>query len=165
MAFDRHHELQMLEALADEPEISQADLAVQAGVAVGTVNWYLKRWANKGFIIVKRMGRWRWRYLVTPAGMAEKAQLTAAFLETSLRIYRETRIEARQLLTQVQRAGHDRVIIVGDGDVADICRLTCLEVGLVALAADSGAGALPQLTVSGRTLALEWSNKTLEPEA
>jgi len=48
MDFDKQTELQLLEALAQEPETTQADLAAQAGVAVGTVNWYLKRWTDKG---------------------------------------------------------------------------------------------------------------------
>jgi len=35
------HELQLLEAIATTPETTQANLAAQVGVAVGTVNWYL----------------------------------------------------------------------------------------------------------------------------
>ncbi len=42
MAPEKHHELELLEALEAQPETSQADLAVKVGVAVGTVNWYLK---------------------------------------------------------------------------------------------------------------------------
>ena len=66
MDFDRYTELQLLEALEAEPETSQADLAAKVGVAVGTVNWYIKRWSAKGYIKVKRIGRWRWRYLLAP---------------------------------------------------------------------------------------------------
>ena len=36
---EQHRELQVLDILESEPEISQADLAARAGVAVGTVNW------------------------------------------------------------------------------------------------------------------------------
>jgi hypothetical protein len=56
MDFDRQTELQLLEALELEPETTQA------GVAVGMVNWYLKRWTAKGTIKVKRIGRWQWCY-------------------------------------------------------------------------------------------------------
>ncbi len=91
MDFDKQTELHLLEALAQEPETTQADLAAQAGVAVGTVNWYLKRWTAKGYIKVKRIGRWRWRYLLTPQGMAEKSLLAKKYVEASMRIYRNTR--------------------------------------------------------------------------
>ena len=57
MASEKQRELELLEALEEEPETSQADLAVKVGVAVGTVNWYLKRWAAKGYVKIIRIGR------------------------------------------------------------------------------------------------------------
>ena len=66
------NELQLLEALESSPETTQAELAAQVGVAVGTVNWYLKRWSKKGYVKVSRMGRWNWHYLLTPEGMARQ---------------------------------------------------------------------------------------------
>ncbi|MEZ4663124.1 MAG: winged helix-turn-helix transcriptional regulator [Caldilineaceae bacterium] len=87
------NELQLLEALADTPETSQADLAARVGVAVGTVNWYLKRWSQKGYIKIRRIGRWQWSYLLTPEGMAQKARLASAYLEASLSLYRQMRME------------------------------------------------------------------------
>ena len=52
------HELQLLEALESSPETTQAELAAQVGVAVGTVNWQTKRWSKKGYVKVSRIGRW-----------------------------------------------------------------------------------------------------------
>ena len=63
------NELQLLEALEASPETTQAELAAQVGVAVGTVNWYLKRWSKKGYVKVSRMGRWNWHYLLTAEGL------------------------------------------------------------------------------------------------
>jgi DNA-binding MarR family transcriptional regulator len=154
MDFDKHTELQLLEALEQEPETSQADLAARAGVAVGTVNWYMKRWSAKGFIVVKRIGRWRWRYLLTPQGMAEKSLLAKKYIEASMRIYRATRIEAKVLLLQVRDAGYESVFIDGEGDIADICQLTSLELGLTA--APDLVGNLPVLRVLGMSMTLIW---------
>jgi winged helix-turn-helix DNA-binding protein len=149
---EKHAQLRLLDALEAEPEISQADLAVRVGVAVGTVNWYLKRWAADGYLHIKRIGRWRWRYILTPHGMAEKARLGAAFIERSMRLYRETREQARARLTEVRSAGYDRVQVAGDGDLADVCRLTCLERG-VAVTQDADA---PALCVDGTDIRLQW---------
>ena len=109
-AYQRYTELQLLEALESNPETSQADLATRAGVAVGTVNWYLKRWTAKGLVKVKRIGRWQWRYLLTPKGMAEKADLANRYFQASMRIYRQTRTDARQIL---DRAGIDDIRLSG----------------------------------------------------
>jgi hypothetical protein len=55
-----------------------------------------------------------------------------------------------EYLSQVKAAGYDRVRIVGKGDVADICRLTCLEHG-VSVVTDRNA---PILQVEGFKVAL-----------
>ena len=99
------NELHLLEALDGVPETTQANLAAQVGVAVGTVNWYLKRWSAKGYIKIKRIDRWRWRYLLTPEGISHKAVLMRKYVTASMKLYRRTRAEARRLLTQVQEAG------------------------------------------------------------
>jgi len=47
-----------------------------------------------------------------------------------MHLYRKTRLRVRDLLSQANQAGYNQVFIVGDGDIADICRLTCLEQGV-----------------------------------
>lgn len=123
-------ELQILEAIEKSPETTQADLARIVGVAVGTVNWHLKRWSKKGYVKVSRMNRWNWNYLLTPEGIAHKAKLASEYLEVSLSLYRQTREEAKRLLGEVKAAGFDSVFVDGDGEIAEIVRLTCLEMGL-----------------------------------
>jgi len=156
MALERQHELELLEALEEEPETSQADLAVKVGVAVGTVNWYLKRWATKGYVKIKRIGRWRWRYLLTPQGIAEKARLAGEYMEASLALYRRTRREAKSLLRRVKAAGYNEVTITGSGDIAEIAELTCLELGLRVLR-NSKDKSPPILQVKDTKLGLIWS--------
>jgi DNA-binding MarR family transcriptional regulator len=154
MGFEKHTELQLLEAIEDDPETSQADLAAKAGVAVGTVNWYLKRWSAKGLVKVKRIGRWRWRYLLTPQGITEKAHLAASYVEWSMTLYRMTRSQAQQLLSEVKEAGYESVRLDGQGDIVDICRLTCLEFGLSEVT--DSEDDIPVISVNGREMALSW---------
>ena len=156
MAPEKQHELELLEALEAQPETSQADLATQVGVAVGTVNWHLKRWAAKGYVKIKRIGRWRWRYLLTPSGVREKARLAGEYVEASMALYRRTRTEAKRLLSQVKDAGYQQVRLTGEGDIAEIAALTCLELALSVLR-NSEDDSLPVLQVQGTRLELIWS--------
>ena len=48
-------ELDLLTRIEENPDISQANLASELGVAVGTVNWYLKCLISKGYVKVKRV--------------------------------------------------------------------------------------------------------------
>jgi len=43
---DSTHDLSLLEKIEQNPDATQASLASQLGVAVGTVNWHLKRLGN-----------------------------------------------------------------------------------------------------------------------
>jgi len=153
-------ELELLEALAEDPEARQVDLATRLGVAVGTVNWLLKRLATKGYIKVKRIGRWQWHYLVTPRGFAEKARLTQQYLQQSMHLYRDTRQEARRLLQELKERGYDKVGIEGDpkNDLVDVCRLTCLEEGIEQ--ANTEEESAPVLLVDGRELSLDWPKES-----
>ncbi len=127
---DLDRERNLLEQIELNPDITQASLASHLGVAVGTVNWHLKRLVSKGYVKVKRAQRRKLRYIITPEGIALRARLTVNYIETSMDLYRRTRQRVRELLTQVRQAGFDRVLIDGEGDIADICRLTCLEQGI-----------------------------------
>ncbi len=138
-------ELTLLENIESDPDVNQSTLATQLGVAVGTVNWHLKRLIAKGYIKVKRAERKKLRYIITPEGIALRARLAVDYVEHSFSLYRKTRQRVSEYLSQVQNAGYERVRIVGKGDVADVCRLTCLEHG-VSVVKDKGA---PVLQVEG----------------
>lgn len=161
MSFDNHHELQLMDAVAAQPETSQAALAEQLGIAVGTVNWYLKKWSKKGYVKVSRVSRWRWHYLLTPQGLAEKSRLTRKYLEASLRLFRQTRDESRRLLTQVHQAGYEALIVDGTGELAEIVTLSCLEMGLEQVAADTPD--TPRLQIRDLKLELIWPGGEVAP--
>jgi DNA-binding MarR family transcriptional regulator len=134
---DSQRALVLLENIENDPDITQASLADQLGVAIGTVNWYLKRLIEKGYVKVTRAQRRKLRYIITPEGLALRARLTVNYIETSMRLYRRIRLRVRDLLVDMRRAGYEQVRIEGDGDIADICRLTCLEQGIKVVSAEA----------------------------
>jgi DNA-binding MarR family transcriptional regulator len=152
-------EMRMLEEIEHDPDVSQASLATQLGVAVGTINWHLKRLIAKGYVKVKRAERRKLRYIITPEGIAFRAHLTIDYIEQSLLLYRRTRQHVRELILEVRAAGYERVRVEGDGsapaDIADICRLTCLEQGMrVVNEMDA-----PTLVVRGMRVQLRWEEE------
>jgi DNA-binding MarR family transcriptional regulator len=147
-------ELRILEALEDNPETTQASLAAQLGVAVGSVNWYLKRLIRKGYVKATKMERRRLKYFVTPQGLAVKARLTSQYMEASLRVYRELRQAARETLVQIRSAGYTAVRINDKNEATEIFGLTCLEEG-VGIEKDPSSP-LPQVQVEGTQFVVEW---------
>jgi len=124
---NEHRELALLEHITVDPDATQATLASQLGVAVGTINWHLKRLIDKGYVKVRRAERRKLRYIITPEGIALRASLAYDYIQTSMRLYRLVRERSLKAIQQLRKSGFNQVRIVGDGEVAEICRLTCLE--------------------------------------
>jgi DNA-binding MarR family transcriptional regulator len=144
-------ELHLLEHIEADPNVNQSTLADQLGVAVGTVNWHLKRMVAKGYVKLQRAERKKLRYIITPEGLAFRARLTVDYIEQSFNLYRRTRTRAQEQIRKLREAGHTRVRLTGTGDIADVCRLTCLELG-VELVDDPG---VPALEVEGMKVVLK----------
>ncbi len=158
---DPIRELNLLEYIENDPDVTQASLAAKVGVAVGTVNWHLKRFVKKGYVKVKRAQRKKLRYIITPEGLAFRARLTVNYIDQSMRLYRRTRLRVQNVLSELDKEGYSAVRIQGEGDIADICRLTCLEQGFAVVEEDN----FPALEVRGIKLFLhkDGAIKTAEP--
>lgn len=130
---DSSRDLILLEHLEQNPDATQANLAAQLGVAVGTVNWHLKRLIDKGYLKARRVERRKLRYVITPEGLALRARLTLDYIQNSFRLYRLVRERSLVALGQVAEAGYAQIYLDGEGDVAEICRLTCIEKGIAVL--------------------------------
>ena len=151
---DSARELGLLEEIERDPDTTQASMADRLGVAVGTVNWHVKRLIAKGYVKVKRAERRKLRYIITPEGIAERAKLTVAYIENSMLLYRQTRQQAVQVLQQARERGFNQVMIQGDGDIADVCRLTSIEQGMSVV--ESGEeGPVAVILIDGRELILK----------
>src|SRR3989338_2518769 len=94
------HDLQILEHIEADPEVTQATLAEKLGVAVGTVNFVVKRLGKKGYVRVTHLQRRRLKYIITPEGIALRTQMAVDSLKYSMRLYRETRAESKRLINK-----------------------------------------------------------------
>ena len=134
-------------------------MANQLDVAVGTVNWHIKRLINKGYVKVKRAQRRKLRYIITPEGITFRARLTIEYVERSLSLYRVTRKQVTQFLQEINAVGYDSIKInselQGPDDILDICRLTCLEQNIQILE----EGEIPELVIQGGEVKLHLPEK------
>lgn len=153
---DTGRDMLLLEQIETDPDVTQASLAGQLGVAVGTVNWHLKRLVAKGYVKVTRARRRKLRYIITPQGISLRAKLTVDYVERSMRLYRKTRRQVQTLLAEVRAAGYQTVRVEkapgSPDDMVDICRLTCLEQGMQV---SQEGEASPTLRVIGQKVHLE----------
>lgn len=110
---------------------SQRSLAKQLGIALGLTNLLLKQVIRRGWIRMVQVKPNRVVYLITPAGMAEKAQMSRDYLVHSARYYASARDRLLEVFNAVSREwpvpGQTcRVAFYGAGEIAEI-GYVCLQ--------------------------------------
>lgn len=151
-ALEYDRDLILLDCIEKDPDATQAWLASQLGVAIGTINWHLKRLVAKGYVKVRRAERRKLRYLITPEGIGLRTRLTMDYINNQFRLYRLARERSLQALDEIRQAGQRRIRLEGEGDVAEVCRLTALENGF-AVVDEPG---VPLLRVEHLKIFVEW---------
>ena len=95
----------ILRMLAEEPEISQRDLARETGTSLGKVNFCLNALIDKGLVKVRNFRNNRnklsYAYLLTPRGIEDKAAITVQFLRRKMDEYEALKREIEQLQLEV----------------------------------------------------------------
>jgi DNA-binding MarR family transcriptional regulator len=136
--------LGVLDAVERDPAVTQRSVARELNIALGLANAYLRRCVRKGLIKVSQVPRRRYAYYLTPQGFAEKTRLTATYLSTSFSFFRKAREQCSELFQAAAKRGHRRLVLLGDGDLAEIANLVsrdnAIEIaGVVPAAASAGA--------------------------
>ncbi|MDP1715409.1 MAG: winged helix-turn-helix transcriptional regulator [Anaerolineales bacterium] len=126
----KQHEYALLNEIAQNSMVTQANLSDRLGIAVGSVNWYIKRLIQRGWVKVSHLDRTRLKYDLTPDGMAVFTQRALLYARDSLKVYGNLRQKAKALVTELQEQDLQQVYLNGDDEAMDILRLTCIEAGI-----------------------------------
>ena len=124
-------EYEVLDAISQDPTITQSGLSLRLGMAVGSVNWYIKRLINRGYIKVSRMDRTRLKYDLTPEGMAVFTERAIQYAKDSLKIYKSSRQNAKDIVIELKKNRVSQTYLDGNDEIMDILRLTCIEAGIL----------------------------------
>ncbi|NWG08355.1 MAG: winged helix-turn-helix transcriptional regulator [Chloroflexi bacterium] len=134
----KQHEYDLLNEIAQDSMVTQASLSARVGIAVGSVNWYIKRLIHRGWVKVSHLDRTRLKYDLTPEGMAVFTQRALYYARDSLKVYSDFRKKAKTLVQELERNGIRQVYIEGNDEIVDILRLTCIEAGIRLLDSPDG---------------------------
>lgn len=87
----------IMRILQENPDLTQRELADKLGMSVGGLNYCLKALIDKGFVKMgnfqKSKNKFKYVYLLTPQGIAEKVALTSRFLKRKMEEYEALKME------------------------------------------------------------------------
>lgn len=98
----------ILKKLEANPDISQRQLAEELGVSLGKINFCLQALIEKGLIKAKNFSqsqhKGRYLYVLTPAGIENKAALTKRFLKRKIAEYEALHAEIEEIRRELGSA-------------------------------------------------------------
>ncbi|WP_419902597.1 hypothetical protein [Kiloniella sp.] len=113
-------DLEFLQSLEEGEVMSQMTLSKRIGVSIGFTNSLLKRAIHKGYVKAKSAPYKRYAYYLTPRGFSEKSRLVVEYLDTSLDFFKNARNQYVELFEQAHVRGQSRLLLLGDGELAEI---------------------------------------------
>jgi EPS-associated MarR family transcriptional regulator len=95
----------VMDLIHKHPDISQRELAKQAGISLGSIHYCLKALAQKGWLkagnFKKNPEKSVYLYLLTPEGITQKSKLAIDFLRRKKQEYDELKQEIEQLTDEL----------------------------------------------------------------
>jgi EPS-associated MarR family transcriptional regulator len=106
---DTHFKLMRI--LEENSDLTQRELADKLGMSVGSLNYCLKALIDKGFVKMgnfqKSKNKFKYVYLLTPQGIAEKMTLTGRFLKRKMEEYEALKDEIEVLKKEIDDGNVD----------------------------------------------------------
>ena len=97
----------ILKNIADNPQITQRQIARELDISLGKANYCLQALIEKGFVKVENFRRSNnkkgYLYKLTPTGLDEKAQVAVRFLKMKMQEYEEVKTEIEQLRKETEQ--------------------------------------------------------------
>ncbi|MDP2193132.1 MAG: winged helix-turn-helix transcriptional regulator [Alphaproteobacteria bacterium] len=121
----------LLSEIERNPSFTQRGLAGELNIALGLMNQYLKRCITKGWIRASQTSPRRITYFLTPEGFKEKSNMVKDYLARSMAFFRDARAQCEEVFTYCNAQGWQNIVLVGEGDLADIAKLVASDKAFV----------------------------------
>ena len=97
---DNQDHFNVLRKIKSKPNSSQRELAEELGFSLGKLNYLIKALKTKGLVKMKNFEKnphkINYIYVLTPRGIAEKAELTLNFMKRKMKEYDELKKEIKK---------------------------------------------------------------------
>ncbi len=95
----------VMRLLQANPDLTQRELAEKLGMSVGGLNYCLNALIDKGLVKMQNFSssknKFKYVYLLTPQGIAEKVALTSRFLKRKMAEYEALKVEIEALKVEL----------------------------------------------------------------
>ena len=111
----------VLRILEENPDLTQRELAGQVGMSLGGLNYCMKALIEKGYVKIENFhnskNKFKYVYVLTPSGIAQKIGLTGRFLHRKLEEYEALKKEIELLRSDATATTNNPVFVSKEKDL------------------------------------------------
>lgn len=112
--------LALLEALAEDPGLSQSALGERTGLSPAMVNSYLRDLQARGLVAARPVNGKSYRYDPTEDGQRERRTLLGDYCAEIVRSYTAIKSQVRAKLARLQDQGKTRLVLWGASETCEV---------------------------------------------
>jgi DNA-binding MarR family transcriptional regulator len=111
--------------LSENPAAGQREIAKKSSLSLGMTNALLRRFAEKGWILMNRISARNIRYVLTPEGMNELARRSYHYMKRTFGELRDFYDTIGTGIRRAKKAGNTAAVLYGKSDIAFIIESVC----------------------------------------
>lgn len=119
----------LLKTIDGNSHISQRDISHRTGLSLGAVNLLLQKMVRDGLVKMETIPANRVIYVLTPQGLAEKAEKTVRYLRHHYQAILSTKERIWRKLDQHSQTYDTLVICLPQGELKDLVKMAIREYG------------------------------------
>jgi predicted transcriptional regulator len=161
----RLNQLYVLQHIAANPHITQAELAQNCSLSVAMVNNYMKELCANGLVEYQRKSSKTISYHLTDSGKAAIAEMGQEYIHTLVALFNEAKLRIRQIIMGQGGESIHRVVLYGSGDLVELAfhALESADVAVIGICNDEENGQADDCC--GRELINPNQIRFLDPDA
>jgi DNA-binding MarR family transcriptional regulator len=122
------HEYALLDSIyhhADARPVRQRDLAKVVGISLGMTNVILRKLAQKGWVVIRRINSRNIQYAVTPSGIDQISKRSLLFLKRTVQNVVFYKDMLDRLIGDLKARGYRAIVLVGKSDFDFVLAYLC----------------------------------------
>lgn len=132
--------------------LTQRELAEMSGLSLGMTNAILKRFAQKGWVLLRKLNSRTVKYALTPAGVNEIARRAYRYFRRTARNTSMYKDILEEFVLTCKRHDKTRLVLLGVSDIDFILEYACERQGVLFIKATNADKALSLSTEANTIL-------------
>lgn len=118
----------VLQAIEENPNVTQRELSTKAQISLGSVNLLINKMVREGFVKINQIPMNRVAYMLTPQGIVEKINKTSNYIRQHYNYINETKEKIREQVIKLTQQ-HQALYVVLEGDeISELVKLATSDV-------------------------------------